>query len=238
MNKLQLSLKKHSPLMLSIISSIGVIATAGLAIQATPKALKIIEAKKEEKGEELTKVEVLQCTWKTYVPMALSGFSTILCIFGTHYLNSKRQANLLLAYASLQKTYQEYVKKVDELYPDNHIQEEIAKSKFEAVRDDFSLDNDKILFYDYQSGRYFESSINNVMSAEETLNSEFAAAGWVTVNEFYKFLGIQPLAEMDDYGWISDGNYFELTFTHKLVQMDDGLECYILTMDIPPRFFI
>ena len=53
-------LSKHSPEILTGIGLAGMITSTVLAVKATPKALKRIEEAKEEKGEELTKVETVK----------------------------------------------------------------------------------------------------------------------------------------------------------------------------------
>jgi hypothetical protein len=219
-----------------------------LAVKATPKAIKLINDAKSEKNSELSKLEIVKYGWKPYIPTIISGISTITCIWGNHYLNQKTQASLMSAYAVLNNSYQQYIAKTKELYgDDNKIIEEIAKDQYNP--DEIDLDEDKVLFFDYESMQYFYSTINNVLKAEDMLNSEFAASGWVTLNEFYEFLGlenkrkygdefigIKKLPEYgDDIGWQCDDRYYELTFTHRLTRMEDGLECYILTFDIPPR---
>ena len=80
MNKAQLFLKAHSPTILTVIGSTGVVITAVLAVRGTPKALKLIEEAKNTKGDELTVGETIQVAWKPYIPATISCVSTILCI--------------------------------------------------------------------------------------------------------------------------------------------------------------
>lgn len=236
MNKLKLFTKKHSSTILSIVSGIGVITTTALAVKATPKALKLIEEKKESEDKiDLTIFETVQTAWKPYIPAAISMLTTLTCIFSNNYLNTKRQATIIAAYTHLQNMYRDFVDKTNELYPDNHIQSDLIQKEYDHP---VSLADDELLFFDFESCRYFQASMTDVIHAEETLNSEFAAAGWVNLNEFYEFLGIPKRDEFNDYGWICDDQYYELKFNHELAQNDDGLECYIITMQTPPRFFI
>lgn len=252
MKRLKLFTKRHSSTLLSIGSGIGVIVTTILAIKATPKAMKLIEEERESRKTEetlyadnkayttyvkpdLTPLETVKVAWKPYIPTGISLATTLVCIFGNNYLNTKRQAAIIAVYSQLQNMYRSFVNKTNELYPDNHIQEDIIEENYDHP---MSLLDDKLLFFDFESCRYFESSMADVLKAEETLNSEFAAAGWVNLNEFYEFLGLPKKAEFDDYGWVCDDQYYELKFSHKITQIEDGPECYILTMETPPKFFI
>ena len=57
------AVKKAAPTILTVVSAAGVVATAALAVRATPKALKRIEAakavKKAENGGNLTRMETI-----------------------------------------------------------------------------------------------------------------------------------------------------------------------------------
>lgn len=234
MKKMQILLQKHSSTILTVISSIGVISTTLLAIQATPKAMKLLNEAKEEKSSELSSIETIRTVWKPYIPTIISGFSTILCIFGTNYLNKRTQASLASAYALLNNSYQEYMNKTKELYgneADLAIKKSIVKDKVDE--NILELNGEKKLFFDYQTMRYFESSFENVLRAEDLLNQELAATGYVSVNDFYKFLGLSELEYSNHMGWCDNGNYHELKFEHQRVQFEDGLECWIIITDDP-----
>ena len=51
MNKLEVFMKKHSSMLLSVASGIGLVTTTVLAIKATPKALELIEEEKKEQDD-------------------------------------------------------------------------------------------------------------------------------------------------------------------------------------------
>lgn len=230
MNKLEIFMKRHSTAILSVVSGIGVVATTVLAVKATPKAVKLIEKAEEEKKEKLTPVEVVKVVWKPYIPTGLSMFATLTCIFGTHLLNQKTQASLVSAYAVLDKSYKEYIAKTEEMFGDEakNVRHEVAKANYDS---DLVHDEDKKLFFDYQTMRYFEATFEDVLNAEKRLNEEFAATGYVTVNDFYRFIGVDPLPQGNVLGWYDHGEYQELYFEHERMTLDDGLECILVIMD-------
>lgn len=234
MNRMQILFKRHSSTILTVISSLGVVGTTILAVKATPKALQLIEEAKKDKQSELTRLEVVKTTWKTYIPTTISGLSTIACIFGANYLNLRNQASLMSAYALLNNSYKEYVEKSKELTSNDgqtvNVMHGIAKSKFDQ---NIVLDEDKKLFFDFHSMRYFESTLEDVLKAEDELNQQFAATDCASVNDFYRYLGIEPIESGDYIGWASDGNYFEITFNHERIQLNDDLECCLITMEFP-----
>lgn len=239
-NTSKLFLRKNAPTILSSLGGVGVVATAVMAVKATPKALALIEQAEAEKGEKLTKVEVVKKASVVYIPSVLVGVGTIACIFGANVLNKRQQAALMSAYALLDSSYKEYAAKAVELYgedADDKIKEEIAKDKYDAEA--INLENDETLFYDSFSGQYFKSTLYNVQNAEYQLNRDLVMRDYATVNEFYEHLGIPIIPSGDELGWSSGMNfdyYWQvwIDFGHRKVTMDDGTECTIITMFSEP----
>lgn len=52
-------LYRSSPTILTVVASVGVIVTTITAVRATPKAVKLLKEAELEKGENLTKVEII-----------------------------------------------------------------------------------------------------------------------------------------------------------------------------------
>lgn len=151
--------KRHVPTILSCLGAVGTVATAVLAIQATPKALELLKEAEREKGEDLTKTEILKTAGPSYIPALLSCVATISCIFGSNAINLKRQTSLMSAYLLLDNAYKEYGDKVKDSVgeiEEFQIRESIARDK--EIPDDYSGQ----LFYDMHFGEYFESSLDFV----------------------------------------------------------------------------
>lgn len=110
-HKIGRSLKKASPTILTCIGAAGVVATAVLAVKATPKADSLIKAdsRRNHDGDPYaaTKLEAVKSCWKCYIPAAATGVATIICIFGANTLNKKQQASLASAYALVNRSYTE-----------------------------------------------------------------------------------------------------------------------------------
>lgn len=237
MNKADYFLKKHSSTILTCIGASGVVLTAVLAVKETTKALSLIENAKEEKGEELTKMEVVQVAWKPYIPAIITGFSTIACIFGANLLNTRSQASLMSAYAVLDNAFKEYKNKVNELYEDTdiNIKQNIIDSKFD---DDIELEDGEVLFFDYQSMQFFSSTMEKVMNAENKFLESLHARGYACINEYYDYLGIPRVDYGYQLGWfdLENNNPYnceELEFNYEKVMLK-GRECFIITTNNPP----
>lgn len=243
-------LKHNAPTILTIIGALGVGATAISAVQATPKALKRLDKAKEEKGEELTKIEVVVTAAPAYVRPVILGTSTIACIFCANVLNKRQQAALISAYALLDNAHKEYTGKLKELYgeeTDSKIREAIAMDKRNEEITAYApgLNNphsteEKVLFYEEFRGKYFEATMNDVLLAEYHLNRNFALRGCANLNEFYEFLGLEKTDFGDALGWSAD-EFIEggltpwIDFDHVLTPVsDDGMECYRIFMEFAP----
>ena len=232
--------KRNSATILTVAGGAGVIATTVLAVKATPKALTLIEKAKEEKGEDLTKFEMVLTAGPAYIPTIATGVGTLTCIFGANILNQRKQASLVSAYTLLDSSFKEYKKKVNELYgedADLKVKEEVAKNKYEE--EDIKVDDNKLLYYDTFSGRYFESTSEDVLKAAYTLNKLIVEEGCACVNEFYDLLDIPGIDGGDDIGWsvgaLADMYWsYWLDFQVEKTTIDGDLECRMLIMEIEP----
>lgn len=236
----RLFIKRNASTILTCVGAAGVVATAVMAAKETPKALTLLENAKEEKGEDLTKWEKVKVAGPVYIPSIITGAATIACIFGSNVISKRQQATLMSAYALLDNSYKEYKKKTEELYGEEagvHIREEIAKDKYAG--DGQLLDDNKELFFDFYSGRYFESTKEAVMWAEYETNRALVVNGAVCLNEYYDFLGLEPSPEYELLGW-SCGQIEEMywhpwiEFDHEETIIDEGLKCTIINMPLAP----
>lgn len=232
--------KRNASTILTFIGGVGVIATVVTAVRATPKVVKLLEHCEDEKGSSLTKLEVIQISGLHYVPSILIGIGTLVCIFGANTLNKRQQATLISAYALVNNSYKEYKKKVNELYGEEAHEEVIASVvKDKYTEKDMKICDDKKLFYDDFSGRYFESTSKDVIEAEHKLNCKIVYNSEVYLNDLYELLGLKPIEAGKDLGWSQDileAMYLAecVEFDHERVLLEDGFECYIITMRYEP----
>ncbi len=239
---------------LSCIGAVGVITTVVMAVKATPKALLLIDEEKrcrskehfdedlnEWVGSPISKGELIGLVWKCYIPATLVGLSTIACIFGAATLNKRNQASLVSAYALLNQSYQQYRNAAKTVYgedADEKIKIETAKNVYVSAGGchiyDPESESEEILFYDTFCQRYFTSTMSSVINAQYHINRNFALRGWSDINELYNFLGLEEHRGGDLIGWSADemmesGLTPWVEFENRLVEMNDGLECYLIS---------
>lgn len=214
-------LKKESPTILTGLGVAGVVITAVATGVATVKAVKRVEEAEQEKGEKLTKKEVVKVAGPVYIPAVVAGAATIACIIGSNEINKKRQQALIEAYNALNESYLEYKDKVKEVYgeeADEKVREQIAREKDIPEQDHQS--SNALLFFDEHSNRYFWKTMAEVNEAEYHLNRNFALRGYAELNEFYEFLGLGPTAYGAEVGWSMEAGgmfygYTWIDFYHK-----------------------
>lgn len=236
----KLFLKRNSSTILTYVGAAGVVATTAMAIQATPKAMRVLEEAREEKGEDLSRLEIVQVAAPVYIPMLVVGASTLACFFSANMFSKKNQASITSAYALLSSSYKEYKDKVLELYGDDAeslVVEEIARDRY--VAEDIPEDDGKELFYDDYSKRYFRSTVEKVQRAEYEINRDLIMMDYATINDFYKYLDLEPIEGGDKLGWTTCINYdcywqLWIDFSHSRTVMDDGTDCRIIRILTDP----
>lgn len=242
----QTFIKRNASTILSVLGVAGLVVTTVTAAKATPKAMEFVKKAEEEKGEKLSKWEKVNAAGVAYIPTALAGTATVACILGANLVSRRQQATLMSAYALLDRSYKDYKNKANELYGDGagkQILEGIAKDKYTGYES--SGDDGKELFYDFYSGRYFESTKEHVMWAQYEVNRSLFVNYAVGLNEYYDLLGLEEKPEYEMLGW-SCGQMEEMyrhpwiEFEHEEIildgdsEYDEGLKCTIINMPLSP----
>lgn len=163
-------LKKHSSTILTCLGVVGVVATAVTAVKETPKAIKLLEEAEQDKGEELTNIEKAKTVASVYVPSIIIGAATISCIFGSNYINKRTQAAMISAYALLGQSYNEYKRKVDEIYGEGANEKvigELAKDNLEGKKviiSDEEVDEDVVTMFEASTMTTFETPLSKIVT--------------------------------------------------------------------------
>ena len=118
MKNAQVWMTKHSPEILTGLGIAGMITTTVLAVKATPKALRLIDDRKDELGmyydEKLPVIETVKAAWKPYIPVVVTGGVSIACLVGASSVNLRRNTALAAAYHLSETALSEYKEKVIE----------------------------------------------------------------------------------------------------------------------------
>lgn len=138
-HKVGFTLKKHSPEILVVAGTVGVVASAVMACKATTKVSAIIEESKENieaihkvkedpeykdrySEEDAKKDMAIVYTQtglklaKLYGPSVLLGVVSLGCIISSHTILNKRNTALAAAYATIDRGFKEYRNRVIERF--------------------------------------------------------------------------------------------------------------------------
>jgi len=222
---------RHSPVIMTGIGVLGVIATSYLAAAASFKAARAIDAKEFVEGTAGDPVQRLKertsLVWKFYIPPVTTGVATVGAIAYASRLGSKRTAAAISAYAITEKAFGQYREKVVE---------EIGAHKEQVIRDDIVRDivsakpsteliiagSGEVMCCELHTRRYFMCDMEQLRKAQNDINSMINNELYVTLDEFYDKIGLDPTAHSSELGWDSD-RLMELEFS--TVLSSDGRPC-------------
>lgn len=239
---IRIAMKKHSPEILTGIGIAGMITTTVMAVRATPKALILIEKKKkDEDTDNLTPVETVKAAWTCYVPAAVTGVMSVVCLVGASSVNARRNAALATAYTLSESALKGYQEKVIETIGEKKeqvIKDSIAKDKLDqnpvGKREVIITEKGNTLCYDAVSGRYFRSDIDIIKKAVNEINRNMLTDMHVSLNDFYYEIGLDNTKLGDDLGWNVDDGLIELSFSSQLAT--DGTPCLVMDYQIAPKY--
>lgn len=248
-------IKKHSP---EILIGVGIAAgiTAGIsAVMATPKALTLIEEEKRDRRKEamknsidgmvyepepITKLDMVELTWKTYLPSVSLAALSVVSIISSNRISSRRTAALAAAYSLSETAFSEYKDKVAETIGEKKagiIEEKVAQDQIKKIPmlpDEIEeTGHGEFLFLDPKSGRYFRSSKEFIDRVMVKLNSQLMNEMWVPLNDLYDELGIRTTELGRDLGWNIDDGIVNMSISY--ISDDDGNPCGVLNYMLRTR---
>ena len=252
---------KHSPEILTGIGIAGMITTTVLAVKATPKALRLIDAKKRDIFDNLdpedipgnstdytevslTPLEVVKTAWKTYIPVAVTCVASVTCLIGASSVNAKRNAALATAYELSKTALSDYKEKVVETIGEKKektIREKVAQKKVDENPSGKSeviiTGNGDVLFLEPASMRYFKSDIESVRKIINDLNYRMTTGmeEYISLSELYDEIGLSHTVTSDDMGWniYKDG---PIDIDFPAAKTDKGEPCLMLEYNVSPRY--
>jgi Family of unknown function (DUF6353) len=246
------SIDRNSQTILTALAVAGVVSTVAMAIRATPVALDLIEKEKDFREDEFgidhdTSIEpkdVVELTWKAYIPTAMMGATTITCIILANHISLRRNAALASLLTLAEQAAREYQTKVVE---------QIGEKKEEKIRDEIAQDRLKKhpiesatvivtgkgehLFFDSFSGRYFKSDVETIRRLVNDFNQRLikCAPMFLPINDFYYELGLESIDMGDEMGWNAEDNMMEVATSSAKVHK--GEPVIILDYKVWPKHY-
>lgn len=252
---------KHSPEIMTGIGIAGMVTTTVLAVKATPKALMLINSKKQEMFEELDPseipgnntnykdlqlkpIEVIKIAWKPYIPAVVTCVASVTCLIGASSVNAKRNAALATAYELSKTALTEYKEKVVETVGEKKeeiIREKVAQKKVDnnpvSKSEVIMTGSGDVLFLEPVSMRYFKSDIENIRKIINDLNYRLTTGmeEYISLSELYDEIGLTHTAQSDDIGWniYRDG---QINIDFPATKTEKGEPCLMLEYNVEPRY--
>lgn len=242
---------KHAPTLLIIVAGGSAISSVVSAVKATPKALVLLEQKKKQIAHdedipleevELTVPEVIKTTWKCYAPSAVLLFLSLGCMAGSAHISAQRELGWAALYSATKKASDAYERQVVNRIgskENDEIKNEVYK---EQLRTD-PIGNNNItkteygnyLCFDPLSGRYFSNDIEHIRRVVNELNRVMIGSffGYVSLNEFYQNIGLDPVELGYESGWNTD-ELIDIEYSTMLAS--DDQPCLVLKYQTYPHY--
>ena len=236
------TLKKHSPAIFTGIAVAGTVGAVALAVNATPKAERLIEQKKKELGvDKLTPVETVKTVWKPFVPTAAVCLTSAACGIASNAISAKRGAMLGAALTLSETALMDYKRKAIEVVGESGekaIRDAVAEEKIKqnpVVQEKVIVTNKgDTLCYDPLIDRYFTSSREQIKKAEYEFNRDLLYENIMSLNDLYTMLDLPNVGLGDVLGWNNfGGNGMKISFSSQLDEMDRP--CLVLGFYPIPR---
>lgn len=227
-------ISQNASTILTGVGVVGTITTAVLTGKAAVKAEYIMIAAADPDITPTTK-ETIQKTWQCYIPPVASGVTTVAAIIAGHRLDAKKAAALAAAYGLSEKRLQEYKDKVLEkmgVNKERAVRDEVVQDRVNATpgSNEVIIGTSNVLCFDVYSGRYFESNMEEIRQAVNTVNSYIIDHEYASLSHFYDEINIPPTGMSDEVGWKS-ADLIEVGFS--TVMSPDKRPC--LAMDFNNR---
>lgn len=234
--------KKHSPEILIGMGIAGAASSVIFAVKATPKAMILLEEKRQELGvEKLEAKEIIKTASPVYIPTAVSFGVSVACIVGASSVNARRNAALTAAYTLSESTLRTYRDKVLETVGEDKEREIRQKAAIEQQQSTpepqalvVSSAAGQLKCFDSLSGRYFVSTKNEIDKAVNEFNRQLRDDMRISLNDWYDLIGLDTNKLGDMLGWDIERGYVETCYASRLDE--DGLPCLVVNYVEPPHY--
>jgi hypothetical protein len=207
--KLKTRVQNQSPTILAALGCIGFISAVVMTAKVAPTAHDILKHQRQDTSR-LDKVKAVAPIYAPTVGMILLSTG---CIVASNRIHRYRYASLLALYSIGEKSLQKW---------QNAVLDEVGEKKYEQVRErtvapdktapilsnNEPIDNERTLFFDSYSGRYFQAdSVEVIRKIVNDLNDLMFTENFVSLNDFYSDIGLVWVEFGNEIGWnASDGS--------------------------------
>lgn len=230
--------KKHAPKILAATAIISETAAMIFMHKEAP----IVAKKLEELPDDPTLFDKIKTAGPVYLPAILMILTSYGCIIGGTIIGESRAtmltslcsaSDMALAkyqHAAVEKLGEEKAKELEESYA-RKLMEENPPTPQNIIA---TGKGDQLIF-DPLSGRYFTSDRVEVEKSAVRLNQAIFSEMWLSVNEWYDDLGLDPIGLGEEKGWNVD-NLLEISW-HAEGGAPGDRTCWVIGYVNPPVWY-
>lgn len=213
--------EKNAPTILMAVGIGGSITALVLAIQETPKAMRLLDEAQKQKDqhaedqdeipEKLTLKEELCIFGKTYWPALLTEAGAITCFLIANKIHIRRGAALAALYKASEETFRLYQDKTRERIgekEEHEIHRAVNQEKMQAASEKIDriveTGRGNQLFYDPWSDRIFRASLEDICHAQNSFNKRLLNEGDLCLNDWYDEINLPDTDAGYQLGWNCD----------------------------------
>lgn len=217
LSKLGHGIRRYAPEILTGAGVIGLGASVYLSAKAGYNAgvhvvsefsTRLDNAKDDEQVLPMTAKEIVQDTWKFYIPVAIIGTATAIAIVGSNRVSNSQKVALFSAAAISERALSEYQQKIiettskpkEQKVRDEILQDEVVKKSSDFDRLGLPADGD-VLVIESHTKQVFVSNAEKIHRAENDANRECLHDGYVSLNTFLDYLGLPSSPAGEVVGW-------------------------------------
>lgn len=221
-NGIQKTVRDNSPVILTALGVSGTLGTAYLAGRASWQAAMRLG----EHSPYLTPREKIEEVWDLYIPAAISGVVTAGCIIGSNRISSNRAAAAYSVLAIVEKGFSEYRENVVEKLgerKEREIRDEVAQKQIQNnPPPTVVIGSGSVLCCELFTGRYFNSDMETLRKAENTINAKINGGVYALLSDFYYLIGLPQTSNSSSIGWDTDK---QLSIDFSTVMSEDSRPC-------------
>ena len=219
-HRLGLRLRRRVPSILVAVGIGGMVVSAIMACVATTRIGEVTEeiaavhtgaATEQNAKERPTAVyrRATICFAKLYGPSISLGVLSALCILASHHLLTRRGVALAAAYATVDKSFRDYRRRVVERYGEDVDRSLRYGLPSEDTEGPIACDGFMCRF-DASSVYWEDDDAENlrfIRERQRVANNMLRSKGYLFLNDVYQMLGVKKTAAGQSVGWLYDGAF-------------------------------
>lgn len=182
--------------------------------------------------KEFTRMDTVKAAAPAFVETALLSAASTGCIIAGAKISHKRELAAWSAYSIAKESYDQYKQATEETLSKKKAEniqtkaDELLAKTVSSEVDGVQDGGGTVLCIDAMSGRKFLTNYDKIKMAEALLNQRLYEEVFVSLNELYDILGIDPNDIGELIGWNNEDCPVSLTVSTQLTE--DGKPCMVL----------